>query len=77
MSPEELNVTFSLYTCDNKYKPITFNYKSDDKEILKSTFASTKKTKFVIHGYHGSYDEMGWTGVTIVKKVQPKHFNLI
>jgi hypothetical protein len=68
MGPEELNVTFSLYTCDNKYRPIVFNYKPDDNFILKSTFASTKKTKFIIHGYLDSYDDMEWTGVTIMKK---------
>jgi hypothetical protein len=63
MSPEEIGVTFHLFTCKNRYKAIILNYTSDDQSIIDSTFDGNLKTKFIIHGFGASYDDMGWTGV--------------
>ena len=63
MNPQQIDMQFNLFTCDNKYRPVLFGYKPEDESIIKSPFDPKKKTKFIIHGFRDYYDDMYWMGV--------------
>lgn len=61
-SPEELDVTFNLFTQRNLYRPTELKYNTDVDQILAAGYDGAKKTKILIHGYRDSYDDMAWMG---------------
>ncbi|RWS28338.1 Pancreatic lipase-related protein 2-like protein [Leptotrombidium deliense] len=61
-SPEAMDVTFNLYTNKNKFVPNVLTYDLKKEQIDATFFDPSKPTKFIIHGFHGSYNDMQWMG---------------
>ncbi|RWS02543.1 pancreatic lipase-related protein 2-like protein [Dinothrombium tinctorium] len=77
-SPETINVTYSLYTAQNKYKPVVLSYNLTEEEIVNSPFDPKKPSKFIIHGFGGSFDDMQWMGdiKDLFLALAPDKFNI-
>lgn len=61
--PQELNVTFNLFTRNNRNNRQIFSYGINDRSIQESEFKAERKTKFIVHGYRDKYEEDGWMAV--------------
>ncbi|RWS05656.1 inactive pancreatic lipase-related protein 1-like protein [Dinothrombium tinctorium] len=62
-SPDNIDVTYSLYTAENKFKPDILRANMTREDIANTHFDPKKPSKFIIHGYGGSFDDMEWMGV--------------
>ncbi|RWS03031.1 pancreatic lipase-related protein-like protein [Dinothrombium tinctorium] len=77
-SPEAINVTYRLYTAKNKIKPVVLRYNMTKQDIVNTHFDPKKPSKFIIHGFLGSFDEMGWMGKIkdLFLTLAPEKFNI-
>jgi hypothetical protein len=65
MNPQDMDVTFLVFTSNNKYTPDIFNYTPSDQTITNSHFNGGRETKMITHGWIDRYEETGWLGVNI------------
>ncbi|XP_015793291.2 inactive pancreatic lipase-related protein 1 [Tetranychus urticae] len=77
-SPEEINITFKLFTPENPYSSIDFKYNLEQFQLNNSPFDARKKVKFIIHGFTSSFDEMDWMGKLkdLILEGQPNQYNV-
>lgn len=61
-SPEDMNLTFSLYTDHNPYNAVELKYNFTQDEIRQTSFNSSSQTTVIIHGWMSGYEEMDWMG---------------
>ncbi|RWS05657.1 pancreatic lipase-related protein 2-like protein [Dinothrombium tinctorium] len=77
-SPEDIDVTYRLYTAENKFKPDVLRANMTREDIANTHFDPMKPSKFIIHGYGDSFDDMEWMGdiKDLFMKLVPEEFNI-
>ncbi|RWR98506.1 pancreatic triacylglycerol lipase-like protein, partial [Dinothrombium tinctorium] len=77
-SPDNIDVTYSLYTAENKFKPDILRANMTREDIANTHFDPKKPSKFIIHGYGGSFDDMEWMGdiKDLFMNLVPEEFNI-
>lgn len=63
-SPEDIDVTYFVYTCSNRFRPFVLNWNSTEEDIRSAPFDPNKHTVFIVHGFTDEYKEMNWMGVS-------------
>lgn len=64
--PEEIDVLFNLFTCNQKYNPVALPYNASEKTLKSSGFSHKHRTVFIIHGYRDYFSEVDWMGVSVI-----------
>lgn len=60
------NVTFLLFTRQNRKNPEMFDHSALGIELNQSIFDANRRTKFIIHGYMSGYKTNNWMAVSII-----------
>lgn len=63
-SPKDIDVTYFMYTCLNRFRPVVINWNSTEEEIREAPFDPDKQTILIIHGFTDGYKEFNWMGVS-------------